>query len=275
LADFIFITDSITKRTGTAMSECEEITTQIIPQAAPRRPWLSEMREDIQAIKDRDPAARGTLEIVLAYPGLHAVWSHRVTHWLWGHNFKLLGRVFSQITRFLTGIEIHPGAQIGEGFFIDHGMGVVIGETAEVGRNVTLYHGVTLGGTSLEKGKRHPTLGDCVVVGAGAKVLGAITIGAGSRIGANAVVVKSVPANSVVVGVPGQVVSRSKPRLRRENVDLHHDDLPDLIGVTLTSLMKRMDEMEDRLHVHENGEEPAVAVHAPEGGVWHGEDFSI
>ncbi len=167
---------------------------------------------DFQAVFDRDPAARSRLEVLLCYPGLHAVWGHRVAHWLWVHNFKLPGRWLAQMVRGQTGIEIHPAATIGPGFFIDHGMGVVIGETTEVGANVTLYHGVTLGGVSLNKGKRHPTLEDNVMVGAGAKVLGAITIGAGSRIGANAVVVKPVPPDSVVVGVPGEVVVRSKPR---------------------------------------------------------------
>jgi len=167
---------------------------------------------DIKAVFDRDPAARSWLEVLLCYPGLHAVWGYRVAHWLWVHNLKLPGRWVSQMVRGLTGIEIHPGATIGPGFFIDHGMGVVIGETTEVGANVTLYHGVTLGGVSLNKGKRHPTLEDGVVVGAGAKVLGAITIGSRSRIGANAVVVKPVPPDSVVVGVPGEVVVRSKSR---------------------------------------------------------------
>ena len=152
-------------------------------------------------------------------------------------------RWLSQWVRFLTGIEIHPGARIGAGFFIDHGMGVVIGETAEVGASVTLYHGVTLGGTSLNKGKRHPTIGNRVVIGAGAKVLGAITIGEDSRIGANAVVVKSVPANSVVVGVPGQVVVRSKPHLPTDAPDLNHSMLPDTIGIAITTLMERVQEL--------------------------------
>ena len=151
---------------------------------------FARIRADIQSVFDRDPAARSVIEVLLTYPGLHAIWGHRLSHWLWTHHLKLLGRVTQTFFRWLTGIEIHPGATIGEGFFIDHGMGVVIGETAEMGRNVTLYHGVTLGGVSLKKGKRHPTLEDNVVVGAGAKVLGAITIGASSRIGANAVVVK-------------------------------------------------------------------------------------
>jgi serine O-acetyltransferase len=206
--------------------------------------FIRMMKEDIRSVVERDPAARGAVEILLSYPGLHAIWGYRVTNWLWRRGLKVLARWLSHVVRFLTGIEIHPGAQIGPRFFIDHGMGVVIGETAEVGCNVTLYHGVTLGGVSLEKGKRHPTLEDDVVVGAGAKVLGAITIGAGSRIGANAVVVKPVPANSVVVGVPGQVVVRSKPRPADAPPDLNHGLLPDTIGVTVADLMKRLEHVE-------------------------------
>ncbi|TLN19767.1 serine O-acetyltransferase, partial [bacterium] len=193
------------------------------------------LRSDLHAVFERDPAARTNLEVILTYPGLHALWNHRAAHWLWTHHLKLAGRWMSQLTRFFTGIEIHPGATIGSGFFIDHGMGVVIGETAEIGNDVTLYHGVTLGGVSLEKGKRHPTIGNHVVIGAGAKVLGNIVVSDGSRIGANAVVVRSVPANSVVVGVPGQVVVRSKPK--DESVDLHHDRLPDTIGQSMASVM--------------------------------------
>lgn len=202
------------------------------------------MKEDIQSVFDRDPAARSVLEILTSYPGLHAVWGYRIAHWLWKHNLKLLGRWFSHVVRFLTGIEIHPGARIGRKLFIDHGMGVVIGETAEIGDNVTLYHGVTLGGTSLEKGKRHPTLENDVVVGAGAKILGAIVVGAGSRIGANAVVNKPVPPNSVVVGVPGQVVVRSKPRPADSPPDLNHNVLPDTIGLTVADLTKRLEKVE-------------------------------
>src|SRR5512138_3854522 len=188
------------------------------------------IHDDIQSVFDRDPAARSSLEVLLCYPGLHAVWGHRVSHWLWAHGAKLLARWLSQIMRNMTGIEIHPGATLGPRFFIDHGMGVVIGETAEVGADVTLYHGVTLGGTSWQKGKRHPTLEDRVVVGAGAKILGAITIGADSRIGANAVVVKSVPPNSVVVGVPGQIVQRSRPHTAQDAPDLNHAQLPDMVA---------------------------------------------
>ncbi|MGB9592468.1 MAG: serine O-acetyltransferase, partial [Candidatus Kryptoniota bacterium] len=226
---------------------------------------------DIQSVFERDPAARNVLEVLLCYPGLHAVWGHRISHWLWNHRLKLLARWVSQLMRGLTGIEIHPGAKIGKRLFIDHGMGVVIGETAEIGDNVTLYHGVTLGGTSLNKGKRHPTLGNHVVVGAGAKILGAITIGEKSRIGANAVVVKDVPPNSVVVGVPGQIVVRSQPRING-TPDLEHGRLPDAIGETLAQLIDHVQRLEDRL----NGQNPhPPVVHIPQHGIWHGEDFSI
>lgn len=233
---------------------------------------LEMLRQDIQCVYDRDPAARSTLEILLSYPGLHAIWGHRIAHWLWENNLRLLARWFSHLMRALTGIEIHPGARIGPGFFIDHGMGVVIGETAEVGRGVTMYHGVTLGGTSLHKGKRHPTIGENVVVGAGAKILGPITIGENSRIGANAVVVKSVPPNSVVVGVPGQVVLRSKPRAVPDSPDLDHTALPDAIGEAMVVMMQRMEALEKRLDGHDEG---IPSLHTPDHGVWHGEDFSI
>lgn len=258
--------------------------------------FFRDVNEDINAALGRDPAARSRLEVILAYSGLHALWSHRIAHWLWLRRMRLPARLFSQITRFFTGIEIHPGAKIGRRFFIDHGMGVVIGETAEVGDDVTLYHGVTLGGVSLEKGKRHPTLQDRVVVGAGAKILGNIVIGAGSRIGSNAVVVKSVPENSVVVGVPGQVVVRSKPASAQ--LDLNHSLMPDTIGTTLSALMQRLENLEAQVHEAQwekdgghhlpargNGKHGKNAgedifaslrlVHAPDDGVWRGEDFSI
>jgi len=243
--------------------------------------FFTSIREDIRSVFNRDPAARSTAELLLAYPGLHAIWAHRTEHWLWEHGLKLLARWFSHITRFMTGIEIHPGAQIGKGFFIDHGMGVVIGETAVVGNYVTMYHGVTLGGTSLVKGKRHPTIEDEVVIGAGAKILGNITIGAHSRIGANAVVVKSVPPNSVVVGVPGQVVTRSQPAA--EGPDLEHGKLPDTLGESVAALMKRMDEIEAQLNIHNeqasyqgaNGKKHPLHLHTPADGVWQGEDFMI
>ncbi len=246
---------------------------------------LRTIQSDIQSAVERDPAARSILEILVAYPGLHAVWGHRLTHWLWKRRLKLLARWLSHLNRFLTGIEIHPGAVVGENLFIDHGMGVVIGETAEIGRNVTLYHGVTLGGVSLEKGKRHPTIEDDVVIGAGAKVLGNIRIGRASRIGANAVVVRSVPPNSVVVGVPGQVVVRSRPA--GHTPDLEHGRLPDTIGQSIASILKRLDALEGSLPAPVeqgviapgNGREAlgehAQKIHPPERGLWHGEDFSI
>jgi serine O-acetyltransferase len=233
---------------------------------------LRTFRSDFESVFERDPAARSTLEILLCYPGLHALWGHRLAHWLWERNFRVLARWVSHVTRFLTGIEIHPGARIGPRLFIDHGMGVVIGETAEIGADVTLYHGVTLGGTSLEKGKRHPTLGDRVVVGAGAKVLGNIIIGDDSRVGANAVVVKSVPPDSVVVGIPGRIVVRSIPRPAKTVPDLEHGLLPDVISETLTSLMFHVEDLERRLNSHTD---PHPMPHTPDHGVWRGEDFSI
>ena len=166
------------------------------------------VREDIQSVFHRDPAARNSLEVLTCYPGLHAIWIHRLSHALWTSGWKWLGRVLSNLGRWLTGIEIHPGAVVGRRFFIDHGMGIVIGETAEIGDDVTLYQGVTLGGTSWNKGKRHPTLEDGVVVGAGAKVLGPFTVGAGAKIGSNAVVTKAVPAGATAVGIPGRVIAR-------------------------------------------------------------------
>ena len=234
---------------------------------------IKKFNSDIRAIYERDPAARSTLEILVTYPGLHAVWGYRIAHWLWSHRLKLAGRLLSHAVRFLTGIEIHPGATIGHNFFIDHGMGVVIGETAEVGDNVTIYHGVTLGGTSLNKVKRHPTIEDHVVIGAGAKVLGAITIGANSRIGANAVVVKSAPPDSVVVGVPGQIVVREHTlHTPDEKVDLEHGSLPDTIGETLAALIAHVEALEQRV----NGKDIyGPVLHAPEHGLWKAVDFSI
>ncbi len=234
---------------------------------------LDIIREDIQSVLDRDPAARNTLEVLFCYPGLHAIWAHRLTHRLWKSGLKLIARWLSQVMRGFTGIEIHPGATIGRNLFIDHGMGVVIGETTEVGDHVTIYHGVTLGGTSLQKTKRHPTIEDHVVIGAGAKVLGAITIGAHSRVGANAVVVKSAPPNSVVIGVPGQVVLRQELSIAfREKADLDHGRLPDTITETLTALVAHVESLEKRVN---GGGVYGPALHPPEKGVWHWGDFSI
>ena len=170
--------------------------------------FLNSIREDVRSVLHRDPASRSWLEVLLCYPGLHAVWAHRINHWLWEHHLRLLARFLSNVSRTITGIEIHPGAQIGSRLFIDHGMGVVIGETAVVGDDVTMFHGSTLGGTGKEKGKRHPTIGNGVLIGAGAKILGNITIGINSRVGANSVVLHDVPEGSTVVGIPARLLQR-------------------------------------------------------------------
>ena len=202
---------------------------------------LRHFKGDIQAVLDRDPAARNALEVVLCYPSFKAVRRHRRAHWLWKHNMKLLARIVSQRTRKKTGIEIHPGATIGEGFFIDHSMGVVIGETAEIGNNVTIYQDVTLGGTGKDVGKRHPTIGDNVVIGAGAKVLGPFKVGAGAKIGASAVVLKEVPPFSTVVGNPGRVVRQNNQKVL---IDLDQVNLPDPVKERILSLTARVDELE-------------------------------
>jgi len=232
---------------------------------------VNNWRRDLQAACERDPAARSTLEVALLYPGVHAIWAYRVANWLWERGHRFAGRAVSQASRKLTGIEIHPGARIGPGLFIDHGMGVVIGETSVVGEDVTIYHGVTLGGTTFEKGKRHPTIGDRVTIGAGAKVLGSLEVGEGSRIGANAVVVRSVPPNSVVVGVPGQIVSRSRTTAPVPEPDLDDTVLPDLVGASLSSLLDRVDELETAV----SGRRSTTAIRPSAEGVWSGGDFSI
>jgi len=201
------------------------------------------MRRDIRVVLDRDPAARSALEVFFCYPGVHALAFHRLAHRLWKAGWTSLARFVSHASRFATGIEIHPAARLGPGLFIDHGMGVVIGETAEVGENVTLLQGVTLGGTSLRREKRHPTLGDHVVVGAGATVLGAITVGDRSRIGAGSVVVRDVPANAVVVGVPGKVTYRDGQRVST-GVDLNQTDLPDPVAKAIEHLVDRIRSLE-------------------------------
>jgi len=232
---------------------------------------LATLRRDLRSARDRDPAARSSFEIAICYSGVHAVWSHRVCHSLWHKDLKFLARVCSSLARLLTGVDIHPAAVLGQGVFIDHATGVVIGETAEVGDDVTIYQGVTLGGTSLDRVKRHPTVGNRVTIGAGAKVLGAITIGDDSRIGANAVVVKSVPPNSVVVGVPGQIIARSRPHLATDRPDLESAFMPDLLGVSLHSLLARVDELEVAVEGHAHYPD----IRPSESGVWSGEDFSI
>ena len=204
------------------------------------------LRRDIQAVRDRDPAARSTLEVLLCYPGVHALVFHRLAHAIWRRGFTVPARFVSHLSRFLTGIEIHPAARLGPGLFIDHGMGVVIGETAEVGENVTLLQGVTLGGTSLKREKRHPTLGNNVVVGAGAKIIGGFKIGDGSRIGAGSVVVREVPTNSVVVGVPGRVTYRDGQRVAG-GIDLDQTDLPDPVSKAIEQLVERIRALEGEL----------------------------
>ncbi len=227
---------------------------------------FTRLREDIACVFDRDPAARTAFEVLTTYPGLHAVLAHRLTHWLWGRNFKWLARVLSNVARLFTGIEIHPGAEIGRRFFIDHGMGVVIGETAVIGDDCTLYHGVTLGGTSWQKGKRHPTLGRDVVVGAGAKVLGPIDIGDGARIGSNAVVVKSVPAGATVVGVPGRAIEREQEAQRRRRADtaarIGFDaygatrDAPDPVANAINRMLDHIHLMDQRMEAMSQALEP-------------------
>lgn len=205
---------------------------------------FTHLKDDLKAVFDRDPAVRNVFEIFLCYPGFHAMLFYRLSHGLWTRKFYLLGRFISHLGRFFTGIEIHPGAKIGKGFFIDHGMGVVIGETAEIGDNCTIYHQVTLGGTSWAKEKRHPTLGNNVVVGSGAKILGPFLVGDNAKIGSNSVVVKEVPLNATVVGVPGRmVVSGEKPA----GVDLQHGDLPDPVAKAVSCMMDQIHALEKKV----------------------------
>jgi serine O-acetyltransferase len=216
---------------------------------------ISRIREDIRSIFERDPAARTTWEVLTCYPGLHAIWGQRFSHWLWTHGCKWLARLNSNLARWLTGIEIHPGAVIGRRFFIDHGMGVVIGETAEIGDDVTLYQGVTLGGVSWNKGKRHPTIGNGVVVGAGAKVLGPFEVGEGARIGSNAVVVKAVPPGATVVGIPARVVQDAPPSekvvaiARTLGFDAYglSRDMPDPVANAIGAMLEHIQLLDERL----------------------------
>lgn len=211
--------------------------------------FIKRLKRDIQVVFERDPAAKSVWEVILCYPGFHAILFHRLAHRCYQRRRNLLARMISHWSRHITGIEIHPGATIGEGLFIDHGNGVVIGETAEIGNNVTLYQGVTLGGTGKEKGKRHPTIGNNVVIATGAKVLGSFTVGDNVRIGAGSVVLNSVPPNCTVVGVPGRVVARNgiKVDSDEEQIDLQHDRMPDPVSEMLAAMQKRIDELENRL----------------------------
>ncbi|NWB98041.1 serine O-acetyltransferase [Pseudomonas gingeri] len=215
------------------------------------------LREDIQSVFHRDPAARNAFEVLTCYPGLHAIWLHRLGHALWGMGWKWLARVVSNFGRWLTGIEIHPGAKVGRRFFIDHGMGIVIGETAEIGDDVTIYQGVTLGGTSWNKGKRHPTLEDGVVVGAGAKVLGPFTVGAGAKIGSNAVVTKAVPAGATAVGIPGRIIMKADDQVEAKRKAMAEkigfdaygvsEDMPDPVARAIGQLLDHLQAVDGRL----------------------------
>ncbi|MGG1556000.1 MULTISPECIES: serine O-acetyltransferase [Paenibacillus] len=211
------------------------------------------IKSDISAVFDNDPAARSWFEVVFTYSGLHAIWAHRIGHWFYKKGMFTIARIVSQVSRFMTGIEIHPGATIGKRLFIDHGMGIVIGETCEIGDDVILYQGVTLGGTGKEKGKRHPTIGNSVVVGSGAKILGSFLVGENSRIGSNAVVIREVPPNSTVVTMPAKVVKRDGVRVNR----LDHGDLPDPIVDIFQDMQKQIDELKAQLEAlrTKNGEQ--------------------
>ncbi|MFZ7104387.1 MAG: serine O-acetyltransferase [Peptococcaceae bacterium] len=209
------------------------------------------IKEDIQVVFERDPAAKSVLEVIINYPGLHAIWFYRVSHAFYKRRWYVLARFISQVGRFFTQIEIHPGAKIGEGLFIDHGAGVVIGETAEVGNNVTIYQGVTLGGTGKEKGKRHPTIGDNVVISTGAKVLGSFTVGDNVRIGAGSVVLKEVPPNCTVVGIPGKIVIKDGVNINKgriNNIDLQHNNLPDPVQEMMLCLQKQIHRLEEKVY---------------------------
>jgi serine O-acetyltransferase len=216
-------------------------------------------REDVAAVFESDPAARSYLEVLLLYPGLHAVWSHHLSHWLWRHGMRFLARYVSQLSRLFTGIEIHPGAELGRRLFIDHGMGTVIGETAVVGNDVTLYQGVTLGGTGKEKGKRHPTVGNNVSIGSGAKLLGNITIGDNCRVGAGSVVLRSVPANSTIVGVPGHIVLRDGKRV----VITDPKDIRDPLSDVIIKVAGELHELREKFEQHSHkalGAEPTLTI---------------
>jgi serine O-acetyltransferase len=216
---------------------------------------VASIREDVTTVRERDPAAKSRLEVFLCYSGLHAVWFYRINHWLWNHGFWLLARWLSQVACFLTGIEIHPGAKIGRRLFIDHGLGVVIGETAIVGDDVTLYQGVTLGGTGKEHGKRHPTIEDDVVIGSGAKILGNITVGRNCRIGAGSVVLRSVPENSTVVGVPGHIIFRNGERVVITDPKQINDPLSEALAAVATEVNRLRDRVQ-RLEGAESTSEP-------------------
>jgi len=232
---------------------------------------FAHIREDVATVLERDPAAKSRAEVFLCYPGLHAVWFYRIYHWFWNHGLLLGGRWLSQVARFLTGIEIHPGAKIGRRLFIDHGLGVVIGETAIVGDDVTLYQGVTLGGTGKEKGKRHPTIEDGVVIGGGAKVLGNITVGRNCRIGAGSVVLRNVPEDSTVVGVPGHIIFREGKRV----VITDPKQINDPLSEALAAVATEVDKLRDRVQKLEGSESVSRSLSASLQGIMEEIDFQI
>jgi serine O-acetyltransferase len=238
-----------------------ETMTMTAPTPLPPGLWAT-LKEDLACVFERDPAARSTLEVLTTYPGVHAILTHRISHKLWRSGWRFPARLLSFIGRTLTNVDIHPGATIGRRFFIDHGACVVIGETAEIGNDVTLYHGVTLGGTSWNKGKRHPSLADGVVVGAGAKILGPIFIGQRVRIGANSVVVKDVPADRTVVGIPGRIVDTRLARTNSNGINLDHNLLPDPVAKSIACLIERIETLEKELAEMRN--EPPPADHSGE-----------
>lgn len=220
------------------------------PENSLKAGLLKQLKDDLECVFERDPAARNRLEVLLTYPGLHAIFAHRIAHGLWKRGFRFTARWLSYFTRMFTQIDIHPGATIGSRFFIDHGCGVVIGETAEIGNDVTLYHGVTLGGVSWNAGKRHPTLCDGVMVGAGAKILGPVTVGCHARVGANSVVVNDIPESMTVVGIPGRVVLPDEQRRQvQHGIDLDHHLMPDPVGKAVTALLGRIDDLEAQLQI--------------------------
>ncbi|KIL25745.1 Serine acetyltransferase [Bacillus safensis] len=222
----------------------EQVLREIHGEERGEHVFFKMLKEDIDTVFDQDPAARSYIEVVLTYSGLHAIWAHRIAHAFYKRKLYFIARIISQVSRFFTGVEIHPAATIGRRFFIDHGMGVVIGETCEIGDNVTVFQGVTLGGTGKEKGKRHPTILDDALIATGAKVLGSITVGKGAKIGAGSVVLKDVPDHSTVVGIPGRVVVQNGKKINR---DLNHQDLPDPISDRFKELEREMEKLKDEL----------------------------
>ncbi|OQW75579.1 MAG: serine O-acetyltransferase [Proteobacteria bacterium ST_bin11] len=231
-------------------------------------------REDVACVFARDPAARGLPEVLLAYPGVHAVLLHRVSNRLWHADWKLTARLLAAFARWMTNVDIHPGATIGKRFFIDHGAGVVIGETAEIGNDVTMYHGVTLGGTTWNKEKRHPTLGNNVLIGAGAKILGAIILGDNVRVGANSVVIKDVPPCCTVIGIPGRIIQQKGIKIQDpRGIDLDHHLVPDPVGKALSCLVDRLDELENNQKRFVVAEETCGSCEAE--GVCHGDDVVV